>query len=242
MSDLPINQVVCADCMDVLPKLPSDSINTVLTDPPFFLPSTHYVTRDKSWGKKYSDLSVIETTFKQVFKECQRILKWNGHLLVHCDSVSYVPFFRCAYPLFDFTRCLVWYKGKNYFSLGKGAWRYSFELILHARNSDAYFLKLDLQDVVTHPVVNSQDRLHPAEKPVGLLKELIIACTPKNGSVVLDPFLGSGSTAVACKELGMNYIGIELDEGYAEIARQRITKTPSYPTKPLSEPSLGAYA
>jgi len=215
-----LNELVYGDCLDVMSKIPTNSINTVLTDPPFFVPTKHYVSRE-NWSKKYSDLSVMEGFFDRVFREFERILMWHGHLLVFCDAVSYPIMFKVAYSLFDITRCLVWYKGKNYFSLGKGCWRYSFELILHARNSGAYFLKLDRQDIIEHSVVPHQERLHPAQKPIAPLQDLLGACTPPNG-VVLDAFMGAGSTLLACKKLGLNYIGIELDKQYYEIAKDRL--------------------
>jgi site-specific DNA-methyltransferase (adenine-specific) len=80
---------------------------------------------------------------------------------------------------------------------------------------------LDRQDVIECPVVPNGERLHPAQKPVKLLKELILACTPKDG-LVLDAFCGSGSTLIACKELGFDFIGIEMDEQYYQISKNRL--------------------
>jgi len=57
-------QLYNGDCLGILPKLKNESMDMVLTDPPFFLPSKHYEMRDKSWGKKYSDLFTIETSFR----------------------------------------------------------------------------------------------------------------------------------------------------------------------------------
>ena len=62
---------------------------------------------------------------------------------------------------------------------------------------------------------------HPSQKPIKLIKELILEHT-KEGDTIFDPFLGSGTTAVACKQLKRNYIGIEISEKYCEIARQRL--------------------
>lgn len=62
---------------------------------------------------------------------------------------------------------------------------------------------------------------HPTVKPVKLMEYLITLITPPNG-IVLDPFFGSGTTGIAAVNLGFNYIGIELDEQYVEIARRRI--------------------
>ena len=71
-----------------------------------------------------------------------------------------------------------------------------------------------------------KNKIHEAEKPVELLKELIELSSNKN-DVVLDCFMGSGTTGVACKELNRNFIGIELDETYFNIAKTRIEETTS---------------
>ena len=65
---------------------------------------------------------------------------------------------------------------------------------------------------------------HPSQKPIKLIRELIIKNT-KSNDLILDPFLGSGTTAVACKQLGRRYIGIEISEKYCQIARDRISNT-----------------
>ena len=66
---------------------------------------------------------------------------------------------------------------------------------------------------------------HPSPKPIDFMNKIIIRFTKEN-DIILDPFLGSGTTAVACKELGRNYIGIEISPGYCEIARNRIKSIP----------------
>jgi DNA modification methylase len=216
------NELLLGDCLDVMPTLPDGIANTILTDPPFFVPAQQYVSRETDrWKRRFSDLSVLKGFFDQVCRQFKRLLATNGHLLIFCDPVSYPIFFQSAYSHFDITRCLVWHKGKHYFSLGQDAWRHSFELVLHARNSNAYYLQLDRQDVIECPVVPNGERLHPAQKPVKLLKELILACTPKDG-LVLDAFCGSGSTLIACKELGFDFIGIEMDEQYYQISKNRL--------------------
>ena len=70
---------------------------------------------------------------------------------------------------------------------------------------------------------SNERRVHPTQKPVALMAALIGQYT-QPGATVLDPFMGSGTTGVACVQTGRNFIGIEIDPGYAEIARQRIEK------------------
>jgi site-specific DNA-methyltransferase (adenine-specific) len=73
-------------------------------------------------------------------------------------------------------------------------------------------------------VKDGTPRLHSTQKPVGLMKELVQDFT-QPGDVVLDPFMGSGSTGVACLALGRTFIGIELDPGYFALACQRLAQT-----------------
>ena len=214
-------RIIQGDCLKVLPTLPDESVDLVLTDPPFYLPVRNYASRDKKWRPKIADTSIMRNFFESVFKEYRRILKWSGHLLCFCDPISYPIFFYSAYNHFHIVRCLVWYKGKNYFPLGKGAWRHSFELILHARDRGASFKKENRQDVIESKVVPNKDRLHPAEKPVKLLEKLIDAVVPVNG-IVLDSFLGSGAVMEASRNTNKSCIGIDNDSGYCEIARSRV--------------------
>jgi len=89
-----------------------------------------------------------------------------------------------------------------------------------------------MRDVWTFPVVQGQERLrnedgralHPTQKPLELVKRTIIAST-NEGGMVFDPFMGSGTTAVAAKILGRNFIGTEMNAKYIAAARKRITKS-----------------
>jgi len=205
--------------VEEMAKIPAKSINTVLADPPYFIIG-QYGSFRKRRPKKFSDLSTATHFFKNVFQECARILKPNGHLLVFCDPITYPLMFQAAYERFDKVRCLIWYKNRIGLG-GSGTWRYTFEMILHAWNRGAYFPRHHYGDLIECPVVPEPKRIHPAQKPVELIKSLIEPCTPPGG-VVLDPFFGSGSTAIACEELGLNWIGIELDEEYFQEAKARI--------------------
>ena len=213
-------RLICGDCLKVLPTLPNESIDLILTDPPFYLPIRNYASRDKKWRPKIADTSIVKNFFETVFREYRRVLKRSGHLLCFCDPVSYPIFFHSSYNQFHIVRCLVWYKGKNYFPLGKGAWRHSFELILHAQDHNATFKKENRQDVIEFKVVPNKVRLHPAEKPVKLLETLINAVIPENG-VVLDSFLGSGSVMEASQNMNVSCIGIDNDSDYCEIVKKR---------------------
>lgn len=99
------------------------------------------------------------------------------------------------------------------------------EFIVYVRGKGAYWnsdenleIKYKLKQ---HSIINGKNKFHPTEKPVNLLKELIRLHTKEN-DMILDCFMGSGSTGVACKELNRNFVGIELNKEYFEIAKKRM--------------------
>src|SRR5262249_4216235 len=111
---------------------------------------------------------------------------------------------------------VVW--DKKHIGMGQG-FRKRHEMILVLEKGRAIFNSAALPNVLTCVRVATTD--HPHKKPVALL-ETLIAHTTRPGDVVLDPFLGSGTTAVAAKKLGRAFIGIECEKRYIEIARERL--------------------
>lgn len=96
-----------------------------------------------------------------------------------------------------------------------------YESIIFSSEKDFRFNGKRPQDIIRVCRVSPQKLLHPNEKPIELLERLINQCTDKK-ALVLDPFMGSGSTGVACVSTGRKFIGIEKDAGYFEIAKKRI--------------------
>lgn len=201
------------DCLDFLRTLPDGSVDAVVTDPPYAIPTC--VASGRSNTRNVGDLSLIEATFRVLFTDFKRVLKPTGRLFVFCDGVSYPVVFRAAYGSFN-TALLIWDKGR----IGMGReFRKSHELVMHSWLPDTPVESdgTGYSDVLHVPPISSQEREHAAQKPVELLEQLLRVC----GSTVLDPFAGSGTTGVACIQTGRNFIGCEIDAGYAEIARRR---------------------
>ena len=96
----------------------------------------------------------------------------------------------------------------------------SHEYIIFARRGKAKKIN-NCGDRSVFNIKNTRDKKHPSEKPIELMEKLILNSSNK-GDIVLDPFLGAGSTAIACKNTGRQYIGIELDDKYFDIATERI--------------------
>lgn len=208
------------DALEVLPTIPSKSIDTALTDPPFAMPVNQYSGRNEGLFRSWADTSILAAWWDLVATRITRVVRSTGHLMVFCDDMSYPVFYPPLFTRWPNLACLIWDKGRP----GMGsAWRMSSELVIAARGQSAYWTGGATTNVLRARPVPSADRLHPVDKPVGLLTQIIDVTTPPGG-VVLDPFLGGGSTLVAAKKSGRRAIGIDLDERYCEIAVQRLAQ------------------
>lgn len=210
------------DAMAFLRELPAHSVNVILTDPPFFTPATHYQSR-VSWGRSWGDMSILGEFFFMFAQEVKRVLKPDGHLVCFCHDESYPVFYPVAFGMWDFTACLIWDKTRP--GLGK-IFRHQHEMILWASNSVAYAKSDGVlhADILRHAPTLTRDRTHPVEKPVELLKELLGVLTAP-GHVVLDPFMGSGTTLAAAKAVGCVAWGVEMERRYCEGAADRLDRT-----------------
>ncbi len=209
--------IYCGDCRDILPLL--KPVDLVLTDPPFFMPAVHYQSR-VNWQRSWGDTSILKCFWSVICDDITKILKNTGHFLTFCNHESYPVFYPEMYIRFDFLKSLVWDKG--HVGLDR-MWRNQHELIIAARWDTAIFnedgkLRADILKFSTTPSAN---RDHPVEKP-SLLLEALIEPTTKENQIILDPFMGSGTTLVAAKNLNRKSIGIEIEEKYCEIAVKRL--------------------
>lgn len=119
--------------------------------------------------------------------------------------------------------CVVWDKGSHGMGDLRRAFAPSHETAVFATKGGFEFPGRRPRDVVSVPKVGSGKLVHPNEKPVDLMAELVSdVCAP--GSTVLDPFMGSGSTGVACARAGMRFVGIEMDPDYYALAEGRISE------------------
>jgi len=200
------------DCLEYLATLPAESVDAFITDPPYFLPVQHYQTR-KVFQRNFSDLGILEHFFKDLFTQVRRVLKNDGHFYIFCDGQSYPLFWYYGYQFAKSVRPLIWDKSV---SINGYAWRHQHEIILFGEMPKAKPIPTGDGDILKCRAVPVNDRQHPAEKPVDLMEKLIKKC----GQVICDPFMGSGATGKACKNLGRDFIGIETDKDYFRYAEQ----------------------
>ena len=221
-------KVIHGEAVETMEDMVTTSVDLVLTDPPFNHDTEHYITRKveyKKASKSLADIAIMNQYFTAFAKQARRLVKPTGRVLLFCDPYSYPLFYFIFRPHFDHTRALIWYKGENYYSLGTNqAFRYSYEMILHAWDNSSLFSMKQRQDVIKLKVEPSQKRLHPAQKPTELLR-LLIEATTQPDDLVLDSYAGSGSVLEACLQTGRRNISIEANEKLIDIIGKRASLT-----------------
>ncbi len=204
------------DCREILPTLDTKAA-LVLTDPPFSIPAKHHAANG-TWLRSWGDLLVMEPFFLDVFRLINKAAP-HGQVYVHCDGESYPVFYKAALDVWPYSQLIVWYKPTGRRGAG---WKHSHELVLHLRDELTEYTEGFRQDVIGIMPVRTLKREHPAEKPGSLLSFLMEGSPP--GGLVLDPFMGSGTTLRAAKDDGRPAIGIEIEERYCEVAANRMSQ------------------
>lgn len=220
------------NCLEYMRTLEDESIDLIVTDPPY--PTTSRGHAGNSGGMLQKEINKKGKVFEHNNIDCTeyapefyRVLKDGSHCYVMTNHINLIKmlnvFTDCG---FHFIKSLIWNKGNKI--MGQ-YYMSQFEYILFFRKG--YGKKINncgTADILSVPNKKTKDEngknIHDTEKPVELMKILIENSTQK-GDIVLDPFVGVGATALACIESERNYIGIELDEGYFNIAKQRIDET-----------------
>lgn len=205
------------DCMEVMKSL--GGVDLIVTDPPYFLPATHYNVRSGS-SKSIGDLSILEYYFKDVFSAMASCLRDTGFCYIFCDGQSYPIFHRVGYSIFKKARPLIWNKKT---SINGYSWRHQHEIIMFCEMMNSPAIPTGDGDVLDGRAVPIKQRKHLAQKPIDLLKRLIEKSTSE-GDTVLDPFMGSGATIIAANQLGRKAIGIEIEEKYCAIAKELLNR------------------
>lgn len=200
-------QIYCGDCLDILPSFPEKSVDLVLTDPP-------YGVQKVNWD---SDLPPIK-----VWENTKRIMKDNASILVFGGIKRMPEVIEMLGGKFNYQWVFVWYKS-NASQFGKTGYS-KLDIALWYAKGIAVAKNKKL-DIIIDPIIPSKNNFgHPTPKPIKVIKH-IIECLSNEDDVILDPFLGSGTTAVAAKELGRKCIGIEISKEYCDIAIKRLKNT-----------------
>lgn len=213
------------DCLELMKNIPDGSVDLVLTDPPYKIETVGagiYKQSDKQYVK---ELDGIKDGFdEKVLDEICRVMK-KINVYFFCSQKQIIPLIdyfvkkkNCNWNI------LSWHKSNPVPACGN-KYLTDTEFILFFREKGVKIYG-EYKTKFTYYVtpLNQKDKKqyrHPTIKPINILQNLIVNSTTENG-VVLDCFMGSGSTGVACVNTNRNFIGIELDDGYFNIAKKRI--------------------
>ena len=204
------------DCLELMKDIPSGSIDLVLTDPPYGMDfQSHF--RKEMYSKIGND-KVLDWLEKYV-DECFRILKDNTAVYFFCSWHNVDIFKQAIERKFKIKNILIWEKNNTSMGDLKGSYAPKYEMIIFAHKGRKLLNGFRYADVIK--ANRTGNKLHPTEKPVDLL-ELFIKNSSDENAIVFDGFMGSGSTGVACINTNRDFIGIELDENYFNIAKKRI--------------------
>jgi DNA modification methylase len=210
LNDL-INTIQNIDCLEGFKKIPDRSIDLVLTDPPYGL--------NKQGIKNDHDLSL----FYSILPESHRVLKDNSFFITFF-STKFLPYIFKNNP-FQYYWNFVLYCPNGRVMSPIGFTKYMSCVVFKKGNPKMVKRSKDIFVDTPGKMVEPDEGFinHPTPKPKTFIKE-ILNMFSKEGDIVLDPFIGSGSTAVACKILKRNYIGFDINNDYCKLSENRISK------------------
>jgi len=200
-----INKIYNMDCLEGLKQMEDNSVDLVITDPPYGMSFQSNYRKEKHLEIIGDDKLPIE-----IINECFRVAKKAVYIFCRWDNLYELP------------------KPKSIISWVKNNWSMGDLEHEHGRQWEAicFYPQEEHEFIKRIPDVIHCNRtgndLHPTQKPVKLIRELIKA---NKGQLILDPFIGSGTTALACKQLNRDYIGFELEKKYFDIANDRLKQS-----------------
>lgn len=242
-----INKIIQGDCLEVLHKIPDNSVDVTFADPPFNLKKKYHLYNDKHEVKEYL------TWCQKWLKEMVRITKPTGSIFVHNIPKWLIYFASYLNKIAIFRHWIAWdamgsplgktllpnHYGILYYVKSEKFKFYDIRL-MHKRCRTCHYILQDyggkkdqmhqfgplVSDVWTdiHRIRHRTRRdEHPCQLPVHLIERLLLMSSDEN-DIVLDPFIGTGTTAIAAKKLGRRYIGIDIDPKYVEITEKKLSQ------------------
>lgn len=222
------NRIYHGDCLEGMRQLPDGCVDLVVTDPPYRL--TQRGTSGTMSGYWASDLTKKGMVFEHndidisdYLPELYRVLKDGTHCYIMCNNYNLPHFFEVIGKSdFHFTRLLVWDKRNKI--CGRYYMAQTEFIFMLRKGRDRQINDCGYSDLLSVPNIKTKGRdgnIHDSEKPVDLMC-VLIGNSSNRGDIVLDPFMGSGTTAEACVRLKRDYIGWELDTKYHAYCENRL--------------------
>ena len=235
------------DCLDILPTLEAGSVDAVITDPPYSSGGAFRSDRNRSTADKYIGSGYVDDSkafdrpdFSGDNKDQRAYLHWCAVWLWQCLRMTVRGGVCCMFTDWRqlpttadaiqaggwFWRGIAVWDKTEAARPQKGWFRNQCEYIVWGSHG-AMTNDGECLPGVWRQSVLAEGKHHIAGKPVGIMRQILRICPP--GGTILDPFMGSGTTGVACVKAGRNFIGIEIDPDYFEIAEKRIAEAQMQP-------------
>ncbi len=221
-----------ADCFDKLKEIPDKSINLILCDPPYNLANYSTGNMNFSWRAEINndvaewDEKVLDPA--DLVQEFKRIIKPDGNIFIFTSYNLIGKYHEVFDPEFDTFQFMVWHKTNPIPNIRKSSFLNSCELIVCLWNKGHtwnFTKQNEMHNFIESPICMGSERLknpkHPSQKPVKILEHIINIASNEN-DIVLDMFMGVGSTGAAALNLNRRFIGIELDKEYYNAAVKRL--------------------
>lgn len=208
-----INKVICGDCLEVMKGMPNNCVDLILTDPPY---NAKNIGPDK---KEYSK-GQMQLPPKEYKKFCQvwfRRARRLSQRIVFTPGIANM----CYYPQPDWSLC--WHKSSSVSFNRFGGFNVWEPVFIYGKLPKGKRISRDMIQYEPLNFSRGPERNHPCPKNFGLWQWLINKFS-NEGDIVLDCFLGSGTTVEACKLLHRNFIGIEVNPDYCKIAEERLAQ------------------
>ncbi len=243
-----INQIIHGDCIEVMQQIPSDSVDVTFADPPFNLKKKYGTYKDEKGTDDYLNWC------KQWILEMVRITKPSGSIFLHNIPKWLTYYSGFLNEVADFRHWIAWdaptapmgktlqpsHYGILFYAKNQRENKFYEIRYPHKRCRKCGYLLKDYggKKKILHPFGplvpdvwsdihrirhNKHRDPHPCQLPVHLLERLLLMSTDE-GDVILDPFMGTGTTAIAAARLGRNVIGIDLDPQYVEITQRKLAQ------------------
>lgn len=213
-------RLIHGEALTEMDKLIADGIivDAIITDPPYGMNLTPQRESAKFKNTKIKNDDNLNWS-DSFFEKCFLLTPKNSGSLFFCSYHSVGKFIESGKNAgFDVKNLMVW--DKDWFGIG-GNWRPTCEFILLLTKGRFVTHSKNKSNILKFRRLSGQKMVHPTQKPVALIEELIKE-PDYNPQIILDPFMGSGTTGVACRNTKRDFIGIELDENYFNIACERI--------------------
>ncbi len=242
------NSIICGDAIEVLKKLPDESIDCIITDPPYKVSQkgkqivrtyAHYNWKRKTnirldfgeWDRYWKTDEDYFIWTEYWFKECARVLKPGAWIYIFFDKFRTGLFDLWLAPKYGLKSktIYVYVKSNPVPNYHKANWNSGTEHIWVGCKGKGklknFLYQKYMMNYFIYPNASVWKKTkHPTEKPEKLIERLVLV-NSNEGEIILDPFFGSGTTGVVAKRLGRKFIGIEMEESYCRMAKERIDQT-----------------